>query len=130
MFRPEVWYNIKPEDYVETKSRIADRLITDLEKATGTNIRDHIEEIEIATPITCARYTRSHNGIVYGYELESWDSVLTRFMSMFNDIYLEGLEFCGGFWRRGHGYSSTLVSGNLAAAMTLAKLKKGGNGNE
>ena len=126
LFRPEVWYNVKPEEYVGIKNQIADGLITDLEKATGANIREHIEEIEIATPITCARYTRSYNGIVYGYELESWDSVLTRFMSMFNDIYIEGLEFCGGFWRRGHGYSSTLVSGNLAAAMTIAKLNKEG----
>jgi prolycopene isomerase len=130
LFRPEVWYDVKPEDYVEIKNKIAEGLIADLEKATGTKIREHIEEIEIATPITCARYTRSFNGIVYGYELESWDSILTRFMSMFNDIYIEGLEFCGGFWRRGHGYSSTLVSGNLAAAMTIAKLRKGGNNDE
>lgn len=130
LFRPEIWYDIRPEDYVEIKNKIADGLIAHFELATGAKIREHIEEIEIATPITCARYTRSYNGIVYGYELESWDSVLTRFMSMFNDIYIEGLEFCGGFWRRGHGYSSTLVSGNLAAAMTLAKLNKGGNDNE
>jgi len=130
LFRPEVWYEVKPEDYVEIKNKIADGLIDHFELATGAKIRDHIEEIEIATPITCARYTRSYNGIVYGYELESWDSVLTRFMSMFNDIYIKGLEFCGGFWRRGHGYSSTLVSGNLAAAMILSKLNKGGNDNE
>lgn len=126
LFRPEVWYDVKPEDYIKLKNKIAEGLIAQFEKATDTNIKEHIEEIEIATPITFARYTRTYNGIIYGYELESWDSVLTRFMVMYEDNYIEGLEFCGGFWRRGHGYSSTLVSGNLAAALTLAKLNRGG----
>jgi phytoene dehydrogenase-like protein len=130
LFRPEVWFNVKQEDYIKIKNEIADGLIMQFEKAAKTNIKNHIEEIEIATPITFAKYTRTYNGIIYGYELESWDSLLPRFMMMNEDNYINGLEFCGGFWRRGHGYSSSLASGSLAAMLTLAKLIKGGARNE
>jgi prolycopene isomerase len=130
LFRPEVWFNVKQEDYIKVKNKIAEDLITQFETATHTKIKAHIEEIEVATPITFARYTRTYNGIIYGYELESWDSLLPRFMMMNDDNYINGLEFCGGFWRRGHGYSSTLASGTLAAMLTLAKLMKGGAKSE
>jgi phytoene dehydrogenase-like protein len=130
LFRPEVWYDVKQEDYVKIKNEIAEELIKQFEKATHTQITKYIEEIEIATPVTFARYTRTYNGIIYGYELEPWDSLLPRFMMMNEDNYIDGLEFCGGFWRRGHGYSSSLASGSLAALLTLAKLMKGGGKNE
>jgi prolycopene isomerase len=123
LFRPEAWANVKPEEYVEVKNRIADGLITDFEKALGISIRDHIEEIEVATPQTFARYTRTYNGIIYGYEPESWDSLVPRLMSMNDDTHIEGLEFAGGFGRRGHGYSSALNDGEIAALLVLNKLQ-------
>jgi prolycopene isomerase len=122
LFRPEAWKNVKPEDYVDTKNKIADGLITDFENALGISIRDHIEEIEVATPQTFARYTRSYNGIVYGYEPESWDSLVPRLMMMGEQNYIKGLEFAGGFGRRCHGYSSALKDGELAALLVLNEL--------
>ena len=88
------------------------------------SIKEHIEEIEIATPQTFARYTKTHNGIIYGYEPESWDSVVPRLMCMNDEKHIEGLEFAGGFGRRAHGYSSALEEGKLAAMLTLQELKK------
>lgn len=122
LFRPEAWYHVKPEDYVEIKNNIADELLTKFEKATGTSLRDHIEEIEIATPATFARYANLYNGIFYGYEPESWDSIVPRLMNMGKNIYIKGLEFAGGFGRRLHGYSSAMNDGLLAAQLTLQKI--------
>lgn len=126
LFRPEAWYGVKPDDYFRIKNKIAKGLIKQFENATGSNISDYIEEIEIATPPTFYRYTKSYNGVIYGYELEPWDSVLTRFMCRKDESHINGLEFAGGFSRRGHGYSSSLASGNTAALFTLSKIKKGG----
>ena len=120
---PDAWKDVKPEEYYEVKNRIADGLITDLEKAIGVSIRDHIEEIEVATPITFARYTRTYKGIFYGYEPESWDSVVPRLMMMNDHYYIKGLEFAGGFGRQCHGYSSSLNDGELAALLVLNKLQ-------
>jgi len=128
LFRPEVWKDIKPEQYVEIKNKIAEELIIQFEQATGAPIREHIEEIEVATPVTFARFTRTYNGIIYGYEPESWDSVIPRLMMMGQDKYIKGLEFAGGFGRRAHGYGSTISDGYTSALLTLQELIKEGEG--
>jgi prolycopene isomerase len=117
-----VWKQVSPRDYVKIKNRIAGELIADFEKATGTRIRGHIEEIEVATPQTYARYTGSYNGIIYGYEPEPWDSLIPRMMQMQDDRHIGGLEFCGGFAFRCHGYSSSFKSGQTAALLTWRDL--------
>jgi len=126
LFRPEAWKEVKPEDYYKLKNKIAEELIVQFEKTTGVAIREHIEEIEVATPQTFARYTKTYNGVIYGYEPESWDSITARFMCMADDKHVEGLEFAGGFGRRCHGYSSSLDSGYTAAQLTLQDLIKKG----
>ena len=122
LYRPEAWKDVKPENYVNIKNKIAEELLIKFEKATGTSLRDHIEEIEIATPATFARYAMLYNGIFYGYEPESWDSLVPRLMNMGKDVYIEGLEFAGGFNRQAHGYSSSLSDGLVSARLTLQKL--------
>lgn len=127
-FRSEAWAEISPEDYFKTKNRVAARLIEQFEKATGTDIRDHIEEIEIATPQTFARYTGAYDGVVYGYEPEPWDSIVPRALSADRETYFGNLQFCGGFSFRCHGYGSSMLSGKTAAEKTIAKMvaKTGG----
>ncbi len=126
LFRPEVWENVKEEDYFKLKTKIADQLIAKFEKATGISVRDHIEEIEIATPCTWARYTGTYKGIIYGYEPDPWDSLIPRMMTMEEEFYIEGLKFCGGFSFQSHGYSTSLVSGQIAAFLTLLDIEKKG----
>ncbi|MBD3254868.1 MAG: NAD(P)-binding protein [Candidatus Lokiarchaeota archaeon] len=126
LFRPEAWENVKPEEYFKLKNKIADGLVKEFEKATGAPISEHIEEIEVATPETYARYTGTYKGIIYGYEPEPWDSLVPRLMTMGEDVHIKGLEFAGGFNRRCHGYSSSLKDGETSALLTLAKLKQEG----
>jgi prolycopene isomerase len=118
LYRPEVWQNVAPRDYVKVKNKVASDLIAHFEQATGAAIREHIEEFEMATPQTLARYTGSYNGIIYGYEPEPWDSLMPRLMSLKDDQHFEGLQFCGGFAFRCHGYSSAVKSGQTAALLT------------
>ena len=125
LLRAEAWRDVKPQDYVKVKNRIADGLIRNFERATGTSIRDHIEEFEVAAPQTFARYTGNYDGIIYGYEPEPWDSLLPRMMMMEEDQYFNGLHFCGGYAFRCTGYSSTFLSGQTAALLTLRDLKEG-----
>jgi prolycopene isomerase len=122
LFRPEAWKDVRAEDYVAVKNRIAMGLIEDFEKATGAPLRKHIEEVEVATPLTYARYTGSHGGTIYGYEPEPWDSLLPRMMSLTAPKPVGGLEFCGGYAFRCHGYSSSFMSGQTAGLLTLQSL--------
>jgi phytoene dehydrogenase-like protein len=125
LYQPQVWKDVSPQDYVEVKNRIASDLIAHFEQATGASIREHIEEFEVATPQTFARYTGSYDGIIYGYEPEPWDSILPRLMSLKDDQHFDGLQFCGGFAFRCHGYSSSTKSGQTAALLTWRDLVEG-----
>lgn len=122
LYQPEAWKHVSARDYVKVKNKIAHDLITDLERATGAPIREHIEEFEVATPQTYARYTGSYNGTIYGYEPESWDSLIPRMMTM-REKHLDGLAFTGGYGFRCHGYSSSFMSGGPIALLTFRDLK-------
>lgn len=124
--RPEAWAGVSPGEYHRIKARVADRLIRQFEEATGVDLRGHIEELEVATPQTFARYTGAYDGVVYGYEPEPWDSVIPRAMAIEKERYLGGLDFCGGFSYRCHGYGSSMLSGKAAAERALAGLGTGG----
>jgi prolycopene isomerase len=119
-YQPRVWEQVSPQDYFNTKTEIARGMIAQFENAVGVRLSDHIEEIEIATPVTFQRYAGAYRGVVYGYEPEPWDSLVPRAMALEKENYLEGLQFCGGFSSRCHGYGGAILSGRATARRTLA----------
>jgi len=114
-YRAEAWEELSEQEYFTWKEKIAELMIDQFEAATGADLKNNIEEIEIATPQTFARYTDSYNGIVYGYEPEPWDGIVPRALHLKEENYLKGLHFCGGFSYRCHGYGSSIMSGKAAA---------------
>lgn len=125
LYSGDCWADVEPKDYFDIKNKLAADAIDEFEKVVGVNLRDNIEEIEVATPVTFARYTGAFNGSIYGYEPAPWDSVMPRLMCLNDEKYIKGLEFAGGFAVRCHGYSSTLQSGELAALLTYKSIKEG-----
>lgn len=119
LYHPDAWKDVSTQEYVKVKNKIANDLIIDFEAATGTQIREHIEEFEVATPETFARYTGAYNGIIYGYEPEPWDSLIPRLMMIEDDRHFDGLRFGGGTVFRCHGYSSSVLAGQTTALLTL-----------
>jgi phytoene dehydrogenase-like protein len=122
LYKPEAWYTVSPEEYFKLKNKIAGEMIAQFENATNTSIRDHVEEIEIATPATFARYTGTYGGGVYGYEPEPWDSIVPRILAMKDESYFKGLMFAGGYSQMCHGYSSAIMSGQATAHAALHKM--------
>ncbi len=122
-FGADLWDNIAPEDYVKTKRAVADQIFEDFAKATGVDVRPYIEEIEIATPATLARYTLNPKGAMYAYANSDWDSMLARLMMMKEDEIIPGIRFAGGYGPRVYGYNSTYNCGNMTAKLTLADMK-------
>lgn len=112
---------VTKDNYFALKDAIAKDYIEVFEKATNTNILDAIEEIEVATPLTFARYTNHPDGTIYGYLAKKSDNLLPRIMNEANENYIDGLYFAGGFASRLDGYSSTYKSGEMAALRALAK---------
>ncbi len=118
------WADIAPEEYFNEKDILAARLIAKYEKATGNTIYNAIEEIEVATPVTFARYTATPQGVTHGYPGVEWDSLLPRFMTEANDCDTKNLRFCGGWGTQLCGAEAAVVSGRNAAFATLEDINE------
>ncbi len=119
IYTDNCWANIPPEEYFNEKDMLAARLISSYENATGIIIHNSIEEIEIATPVTFARFTNSPQGVIYGYLGSEWDGLLPRLMNEQTDNDIKGLRFCGGWGTQLCGTHSAVVSGRNTAYATL-----------
>lgn len=118
--------SIKPQEYKKYKSDFVRRYIEDFEKLMNIDIVSHIEEIEIATPVTFARYLGTPEGTVYGYAVTKWDNIMARNTAKEKRTKIAGLTFCGGHEINGDGFSCAYISGDVAARKVINKIKKGG----
>ena len=59
LFSGDDWKEVKVADYYKIKNKIAENLIDVFERKLNVSIKEHIEEIEIVTPITYINYLNS-----------------------------------------------------------------------
>jgi prolycopene isomerase len=109
----EPWLRVPPERYAAEKYRVADNMLRVAERRFP-GIRDHIEEMEIATPLTHMRYLGTPAGSIYGFEKFIKDSEL--FVP--NQPHIRGLHCAGGSVGL-CGFQPTLDSGVQTARMLL-----------
>jgi prolycopene isomerase len=116
------WYAIPPSKYADVKYQYAEGMIAFAEKVFP-GLRDHIEEIEVATPLTHMRYLGQPGGAIYGAEQTAKDSSLF----LRSDSAIQGLHFAGA-WAGAGGFHPTLGSGVTVAKNILksANRKQGG----
>lgn len=122
--KPDGWFDVKEEEYYDIKRNMGKAMIEMMGDVLGVNLFDHIAEIEIATPMTIARYTGSWNGSVYGYEHQLWDSLVGRMATEREERYIKGLEFAGAHASIGNGYAPAITSGRKAAGEILKAMKE------
>ena len=86
------WEKLSPEQYYEMKDEAGRRIVERLEKQYP-GFTDHIEEIEIATPLTFEKFLNHPGGAIYGYEQDLTSSVF--FYPQ--EGMIENLEFASGW---------------------------------
>lgn len=103
----DIFKDVSVEDYEDLKTRFGEEMIDIFEKTTGAKIRDHIEEVEMVTPITWNRYTGAYKGQVFGHEQTPWNSAVVRLAAekFENKKEVSGLYFVGGCSQSTHGYT-------------------------
>lgn len=127
-YKTDAWNQtvVNAENYFDLKDEIADETIKQFEDYIGKSLRDHIEEIVVATPVTWARYLGTPYGDVYGYRAQTWDGMFPRVqMGHKEDYTIKGLRFCGGHGTQMDGYSQAYMSGREQARYTLLDIKEG-----
>jgi phytoene dehydrogenase-like protein len=113
----EPWMHIPPTQYYRTKYRCAESMLRRVE-AIFPEVRKHIEELEVATPLTHMRYLGHPNGAIYGFEQHTKDSM---FFQPGRYSPIEGLYFASG-WIGDCGFQPTLQAGMSAAKSIMRKL--------
>lgn len=112
----EAWEKLTPEQYYETKYRLADKIVERLEKRFP-GLRSHIEEMEVATPLTHMRYLGTPGGAIYGFEQDLKSSVF--FFPQ--DSFIKGLTFSGG-WVNTCGFGPNYLYGDKIARQVLEEV--------
>lgn len=112
------WYAVPPHRYVDVKNSYADGML-DVAERHFPGFRDHIEVIEVATPITNMRYTGNPGGTIYGTDQYLSDSGLLRLR---HKAPIDGLFFASAWTIPGGGYQPTISSGAIAGGRALGKL--------
>lgn len=118
----EPWLKLTPVEYERMKQEMAGKMIG-LAERLSPDIRNHIEEMEVATPLTNMRFTRNLGGSIIGFDETFQGSGLTR---MPGRGPLEGLYFSGAWVNIGGGYEPSIYSGYLTSREVLEDLEKGG----
>ncbi len=113
----EPWIELAPEQYYETKYKAAQMILERLEKRFP-GIRDHIEEIEVATPLTHMRYLNHPGGAIYGFEQDLKSSVF--FFP--RDEFIKNLSFASG-WVNVCGFGPNYMYGNTVGNRIVEEVR-------
>ena len=116
----EPWLRVPPEKYLDTKRMVADHMLRKLEKFVP-GVRDEIEEMEIATPITNMRYADTMAGSIYGSQQPPADATILRLPYKGP---IDGLFFCGAWTPPGGGFEPAMMSGQMSSMFLLRDMKK------
>ena len=110
------WVDLAPEEYAATKYRYADAMLARAERVYP-GIRGHIEEAEVATPLTSMRYLNTPGGSIYGFDLKLTEHRLVRQ----NRSFIDGL-YHTGTWVTTQGFQPTLMGGTTTARRAMRAL--------
>ena len=126
-YTSDIWETVSPEEYGKIKRRVANAMLNRYEKVMGIDIRSHIEEVSIASPVTFARYLGTPQGSVYGYHSSYWDGMSARTMVGGGELTVPGLFFVGAHANRLSGFLPTLTGGDITARQVMGYVMSGGD---
>lgn len=113
----DIWRDVAPSDYARTKFAYAQTLL-DLCETVTPGIRDAIEEVDVATPLTVMHYLGHPGGAIYGYDQDATEGWLFR--NSERDTGVPGLHLAGS-WSGMGGFQPTLEAGARVARRILRR---------
>jgi len=110
------------EEYKALKAKIAEQFISQISHALSIpDLAEHVEVIEVATPLTMKRYTNCQGGSCVGWEVTP-DQMMARQISQKTPV--PNLFLCGQWAGFGGGISPVMTSGDTASCLASKYLTK------
>ncbi|MBR1846863.1 MAG: NAD(P)/FAD-dependent oxidoreductase [Bacilli bacterium] len=122
--RPEGWFGVTEENYREWKKKNAEYFIDAESKRLGVNLRDHILEIVVETPVTISHYTGAYQGSIYGYMHTMDDHIVARLQMGEKENFIQGLSFAGAHQISGDGMGPAVTNGRKGAKIILDMMEE------
>lgn len=119
------WFKVPPEDYVATKTRIAEELLQMIEARLCPNLRSRAEVVSVSTPLTNMRYANTMEGALYG--ASPYPNNATVFRVPYRGP-LERLYLVGAWTPPGGGFTPTILGARDAARCILDDIPRRGAG--
>lgn len=119
-YATNVFDKVTNRNYLEVKEDLANSLIEQFEEAFNIDIKEYIEEIEIATPFTFREYTNNVNGSMFGYMRLGYDNSIHRLIS-YQDELDPDISFVGSASIFGGGADNAFSSGYYITNKLLEK---------
>jgi ferredoxin-NADP reductase/phytoene dehydrogenase-like protein len=117
----EPWLRLKPEHYYDTKKRLAEKMLSVVDRFFP-GYSQHIEVVQIATPLTNIRYTNNPGGSIYGFR-ENFATPYSEHLPVRGPI--EGLYYASAWaWGTG-GFEPSMYAGSYAANNVLRDMEHG-----
>lgn len=110
LYYGDAWKGITKENYYQMKQELADKLISEFEEAFHVDIKEYIEEMEVASPITFAKATNAINGSMFGPMRLGLDNSIHRIIS-YPDEVIPHIYFVGASSIFGSGVDNAIYSG-------------------
>lgn len=115
------WLALNPSEYNKVKERYTNDLLNKTEQFYP-NIREHIEECELATPITLMRYNSQPKGSIMGWEISDRTEVTAgpqMAKSPIKGLFITGASI-------GPGFYGSYKAGTVIASLMNQELTAGG----
>lgn len=123
----EAYKDVTPLNYESYKQKQIDHFLDIESKRLGFDLRDHILEIVVETPVSISHYTGAFMGSIYGYRHSMKNHVVARLEMMKDERYIDGLTFSGTHQVSGDGMGPAIKNGRKAA-MEIMEMKKNRKG--
>ena len=124
----ESFKDMSLEDYEAYKKKNIDHFLEMESERLGVNLKNHILEMVVETPITISHYTSAFMGSIYGYRHAMNNHAAAREQMEGDEKFISGLAFAGAHEIIGDGMSPAISNGIKGANDIIAEdlRRKGG----
>ena len=127
----ESFKDMNLEQYEEYKKKNVDHFLEMESKRLGVNLKEHILELIVETPITISHYTGAYMGTIYGYRHSMSNHSAARDQMEEEENFISGLSFSGAHQTTGDGMSPAIFNGIKGANLILKEAnRRKGDKNE
>ena len=120
----ESFKDLSLEDYQAYKKKNIDHFLEMESQRLGVDLKNHILEMVVETPISISHYTSAFMGSIYGYRHAMNNHAVAREQMEKEEQFINGLFFVGAHQIIGDGMSPAISSGIKGANDIILEDKK------